>query len=369
MANTGNIFPGTGTSVARGTNTDWTNPGNIVSNNATDATCSSGATGSDYLRASNFGFSLAAGAVIQGVTVRVEASEHTSGTESLNVQLVDDAGVLIGASKAATISGTAKAVYTYGSTSDLWSATLTEAIVEDTDFGVQCWFTTTHDVRVDYITIALEYIVALTQSPSDTLNNWNDSVIVGLGTVFTDTLSLSDATIVEIGLIFSDSLTLSDELNLGIGLVFTDDLNNLADAIEFQLLGFQSQSFSDVLKNYEGPTDSRLYQLGYLPSFEDTITFADNLELHLGLIFEDTLVLTDAVVINLSHVINRGEAIHDVFFWATATSQRFILGYLIDFTDSLNNYATSSEIELNALGGSDVFNNNMIMLDLTLSID
>ena len=160
MPSTGNVFPVVGENLDRSGASDWVTPGNIVSDNATDATVASGASGSDYLIARSFGFSIPAGNTILGITVIVEASEHSSGTESLNAQLQNETATLVGASKANTISGTAKALYTYGSSSDTWSASLTPAIVNDVDFGVRLWFTTTHDVRIDYVTLAVQYAVA-----------------------------------------------------------------------------------------------------------------------------------------------------------------------------------------------------------------
>lgn len=165
MPNTGNIFAGTGESVARGSGRDWTNPGNVVSDNATDATCAApDANGSDYLVARNFPLNIPTGATIIGVLVRVEASEHTAGTEPLLAQLQNDSAALIGSSKSTSnggsISGTAKAVYTYGSISDLWGATLTPAILNDADFGVRLWFATAHDIRIDYVTLQVEYRIA-----------------------------------------------------------------------------------------------------------------------------------------------------------------------------------------------------------------
>ena len=157
MASTGNIFAGTGENNAGIGATAWTNPSNVVSDNTTDATCNAAAS-SQYLVARNFSFSsIPVDSTILGITVRVEASEHSTGTESLNAQLQNDSGTLVGSSKAATISGTAKAVYTYGSATDVWGATLTRAITQDVDFGVRFWFTTAHDVRVDYVTMAVEY--------------------------------------------------------------------------------------------------------------------------------------------------------------------------------------------------------------------
>lgn len=162
MPNTGNVFAGTGENNAGIGATAWTNPGNIVSDNTTDATCAAAAS-SQYLVARNFGFSIPTTAIILGVLARIEASEHTAGTEALLSQLQNEAGTLFGSSKSASnegnISGTAKSVYTYGSTSDVWGATLTPAIVNDVDFGARFWFTTAHDIRVDFVTMAIEYLI------------------------------------------------------------------------------------------------------------------------------------------------------------------------------------------------------------------
>jgi hypothetical protein len=159
---TGNTFPGSAQSTDRAASEQWGSATNILSDNATDATTSTGP--SDYLHAYNFGFAIPTGATINGVLVRVEASEHSGGTEPLLAQLQDASGALFGSSKSTSnegsISGTAKLVYTYGSTSDLWGATLTEAIVEDADFGVRVWFATSHSVNIDYITMAIEYTSA-----------------------------------------------------------------------------------------------------------------------------------------------------------------------------------------------------------------
>jgi hypothetical protein len=194
MASTGNVFPQTGESIDRAGLTAWTAPTAIVSDNATDATCNG--TGSDYLVARNFDFSAVPdGATITGILVRVEASEHSGGTEPLLAQLQDETAVLVGSSKSTSnegaISGTTKAVYTYGSTSDAWGATLTPAIVKDPDFGVRFWFTTAHDVRVDYVTVAVEYAVPVTAEPGV-----GSALLAGLAA----TLAITANTLVSAGL-------------------------------------------------------------------------------------------------------------------------------------------------------------------------
>lgn len=159
MASTGNVFPGTGANDASIGATAWTNPGNIVSDNATDASCNAAAS-SQYLVAKNFNFaSVPTNATINGITVRIEAAESSAGSETLNVRLQDDGGALTGTGKTASINGTSPTVYTLGSTSDLWSATVTGNKLHDIDWGVRFWFTTAHNMTVDYVTMAVEYTV------------------------------------------------------------------------------------------------------------------------------------------------------------------------------------------------------------------
>lgn len=154
---TGDAFPTSGTIANRGGGVDnWVNPTNIF---ADDGSISSVVTGSQshYLIASGFGFSVPAGSIILGVTVKIEGYTDFS-TPQLRTNLQDNNGSLTGSAKFASMSGGAVyTVYTYGSTSDLWGASLTPAIVNDADFGVRIWVESISDVRVDYVTIAVEY--------------------------------------------------------------------------------------------------------------------------------------------------------------------------------------------------------------------
>jgi hypothetical protein len=156
FATTGNVFPTVGESNNGIGATAWTTPTNIVSDNGSDATCNAAAS-SQYLVGRTVNIVLPANARVLGVTVNIEASEHSGGTESLFVQLQNSGGSLIGNSKSQTLSGTTKAVYTYGGAADTWGATITKQTVESSTFGVRAWFTTAHDVRIDYMTIAVEY--------------------------------------------------------------------------------------------------------------------------------------------------------------------------------------------------------------------
>lgn len=186
MSTTGDIIAGTGTSVTRSTGTAWTNPGNITANDNTVASCSSGGSGSAYLRASNFAFNIPANSLIQGFTVKWEMAESSAGSETVSVQIVGPAGTAIGTAKTQVVSGTGLTLYTLGSGTDVWGTTgLTAADVNDTDFGVYVWYTTTHNTTVDYISIDVNYepprtgTLAATESGSDTAAINGDVLVQG----------------------------------------------------------------------------------------------------------------------------------------------------------------------------------------------
>ena len=161
MPSTGNIFPISAVNVDRAGAVAWTNPGNVVSDNTSDATCSLGTTGSDYLVTSNYAFTaIPDTAEIRGITVRVEASETGTGSSDYRAQLHSNTTpTLIGALKGpTTVNGTTKVISSNGGTTDLWSATLTPAIVKNSGFGVTIWSQDTANVlAIDFVTIAVEW--------------------------------------------------------------------------------------------------------------------------------------------------------------------------------------------------------------------
>lgn len=158
-ASTGNVLPSSCTNVDRSAQTAWTNPGDAVSDNTTDTTV---VVPSDYL-VCVFTFSVPSGATIQGVTVRVEASETGTGSSNYIPQLISNATpTLIGAAKSAvTVTGATKVISTNGGPADLWSATLTPATVNTGTFGAAFWSTdTTNTLAVDFVDMNIEYTVA-----------------------------------------------------------------------------------------------------------------------------------------------------------------------------------------------------------------
>lgn len=183
MSSTGNVFPGTGANDAGIGATAWVTPGNITADDTVNASCTAAAS-SQYLVAKNFNFSaVPVNATIAGITVRIEAAESSTGSETLNARIQDEGGALTGTGKTASINGTSPTVYTLGSTSDVWSATPTGAKVHDADWGVRFWYTTAHNMTVDYVTMALEYTVPGlgTATETDTALPLTDKKIGALG--------------------------------------------------------------------------------------------------------------------------------------------------------------------------------------------
>lgn len=142
MATTGDTLPGTGSTVARVANA-WVNPSRITADDGSLATQTTSSAATDYLVASNFGFSVPSNATITGVIVKVKYSESTAGNDDFTLQLQDAAGALFGSSQTYTeTTSTPSAVtVTLGSSADLWSATITPTIINDADFGVRFWST------------------------------------------------------------------------------------------------------------------------------------------------------------------------------------------------------------------------------------
>lgn len=146
MSSAGPNSPGTlANDTAVGTNA-WSNPGNAAASDNSRATFTS--TGSsNYLKATNFGFSIPAGATIDGIVVEVERSANLSGTGGGGARIEDLIAKLV---VGGTVSGTSKAVggsanrwpltaseayKTFGASNDLWGLTLSVSDVNASNFG------------------------------------------------------------------------------------------------------------------------------------------------------------------------------------------------------------------------------------------
>ena len=176
-----------GTGCTNATTTDW---GTMINTETSDDAYAIYGSGnffdasevSEEFQLSNFGISIPNGSTINGVTVGIERKGTSADVQDRNVNLTKTAGVQIGANKAVAADwGTTDATATYGSGSDLWGTTWSEAEIEATGFGlVICVQTLAGDTNaiasIDLITITVTY----TPPPTTTLgaDSSNDPVAV-----------------------------------------------------------------------------------------------------------------------------------------------------------------------------------------------
>lgn len=165
MADTGWVSPGTIVNADRDGKTTWFDPSyagasdnNYAYNNVTKYTYG------DWLRASNFGFSIPSGATINGIECRIE--RHASA-----VNAIADSALYL--HKGGTPSGDDKASATmypssdpndyvyYGGPTDTWNSGYSETDINDSTFGVElsCFNSTSASktAYVDHMQLKIYY--------------------------------------------------------------------------------------------------------------------------------------------------------------------------------------------------------------------
>ena len=176
-ASSGPNLSGTGVDGG-GTDTAWANPGNIKADDTAyaSATLASSTAKSNYLWATNFGFTIPTDASISGITVTY--GKYSSGTgnriEDDSILIIQD-GVILGTDHKVTGNWPTGSVTSsvYGSTSDLWgvSTTWTPALINQSNFGVAMRVknrsTSSRTGYVDYVTISVEYTLPLTSTTTE----------------------------------------------------------------------------------------------------------------------------------------------------------------------------------------------------------
>ena len=148
--------------------TSWTNPTNVEANDGSYATytvpiSSDGFAFGNYLNVTGFGFSIPAGATINGVVVDVWGHAAVNSQIEVNAQLLK-ASVGSGSSKTTTTLTTSDVDYTLGDSANLWGTTLSQSDVNNSGFGVRIrggnQDTSTHVLSVDYVSITVYYTPA-----------------------------------------------------------------------------------------------------------------------------------------------------------------------------------------------------------------
>ena len=146
----------------------WLLPGNITVSDDSRSTVAI-TTGTHYLNAQDFGFTIPTGATINGIVVEWEKSAASSGRGFAAVK--DDRIRII---KAGSVGATDKSDNTawsttdtyvsYGSSTDLWGETWTVSNINGTDFGAvlaaKLSGAGTNTARVDHVRITVYYTAA-----------------------------------------------------------------------------------------------------------------------------------------------------------------------------------------------------------------
>jgi hypothetical protein len=133
--------PSTATNVALfGSNASWTNLGNISGSDNTYATYGTMSGTSekftDYLQATNFGFSIGPAFSIIGIVVEIERSDPGNTTSDYSVRLVKN-GFIVGSDLASPATySTTDNTQTYGGIGEFWGESWSPADVNSSNFGV-----------------------------------------------------------------------------------------------------------------------------------------------------------------------------------------------------------------------------------------
>ncbi len=144
----------------------WNNPGNAAASDNAYATPSDLTELTDYLKATDFGFSISAGATIDGIVAEIEKKDDCTDVHDTVVQLVKG-GTITGNNKASGAVWSATDTYTtYGGSSDLWGLTFSTTDINATTFGMAfvaapqaC------NITVDHMRITVYYTAPVTPVP------------------------------------------------------------------------------------------------------------------------------------------------------------------------------------------------------------
>lgn len=141
MAAQGPNYPSTSANDTGVGTIGWFFLSNVLTDdgNGSTATMSGGAgTKSNYLKVTNFGFTVPSGATIDGILLEIKRRRASSGGNTAdNIVKLVKGGTVSGTDHAATSTTypTTLTYASYGGSSDLWGLSLTDTDVNDSTFG------------------------------------------------------------------------------------------------------------------------------------------------------------------------------------------------------------------------------------------
>ena len=162
------------TGIIGGGNIVWGSPTNIELADGTSATnnlpnASISIQISDDLMGTGFGFSIPAGATINGILLQINARQSAvAGQVFENSIVLLKAGVFVGIDKSVGAAlNTALTVMNYGGSSDLWGTTWTPADINGAGFGAAASYqnqnmTNARTASVDFFEITVTFTPAAT---------------------------------------------------------------------------------------------------------------------------------------------------------------------------------------------------------------
>lgn len=151
-----------------GAGSNWATQSNLAAEDAAVTTCTPASdTPCRLLCAKNLGFSIPAGATINGLTAEIKRSRTDGGGDARDsvVKLTKSGSAVTGGDKADVVTAwpTSLTYKTYGGVADLWSTTLSVAEVNAATFGVCVSVTDSVDgdtVNVDFTRVTITYTPA-----------------------------------------------------------------------------------------------------------------------------------------------------------------------------------------------------------------
>jgi hypothetical protein len=162
---------GPGTVISSGAGVAWTNPSNAAADDGSYATASLDTyEKTQYLNATNFGFSIPEGSTIHGINVSIERKTGRDVADDV-VSLLKD-GVVVGDNKSGGYWPVTDTLIHYGDATDLWGEDWTPEDINNPKFGVVLKAeeqddNPTADVYVDYIAITVNYTIGSGSCPAD----------------------------------------------------------------------------------------------------------------------------------------------------------------------------------------------------------
>lgn len=120
---------------------------------------------SNYLKVTNFGFSIPSGSTIDGIEVKIERQSIPAGAVDSHVKIVKGGTIGTTNKASATTWTTSDVIATYGGASDLWGESWSYSDINDSTFGMALaashpvFSKSGHNLAVDHITIKVYYTV------------------------------------------------------------------------------------------------------------------------------------------------------------------------------------------------------------------